>query len=836
MPSAATPGSGALTLTVDGTGFVAASQIEWNGTALPTVFVSAAQLTATVPAADLASQTSATVTVVNPAPSQGTSNPVSFLVTPATATVTVAEADLSPPGSPAAVIAADFNHDGVPDLAVVLSASTVLPNSIAIYLGNGDGTFGAPQTFAVGNDPVALCAADFNGDGKLDLAVLNDQDATVSILLGNGDGTFQAQTTISTGLNPESIVAGDFNSDGHIDLAIANTSASVSVLLGNGDGTFTAKPNFAVGSHPIGITTGDFNGDGRLDLAVADAGIGVVFIFFGNNDGTFTPHRNFSTTSTPHSVIAVDLNGDGILDLVTADENCSVGPCPAGLISVLLGNSDGTFQSAVTYPTGSTAYQVVTGDFNGDGFTDLATANMQANSASVLLGNGAGKFAAPINLPVAGAPTALAVSDFNSDGRLDLALASLPGSSTSSTSVNILVQAGVASLSASSLTFPSENFGVAAPTQSVTLSNTGSAALVYSNVSITGADPADYTATSDCGTSVPIGGTCTVTVTFVPQSNGTRTASLDVSTGPQANATVSTVMLTGSGIAPNATLNVSALAFNPQIVGTAGGNQFFTLSSTGNVALTFGPLSVSGPNVGDFSVSTTCPATIAVGTSCSIYVTFTPSAGGARSAVLTVSDSAPGGAQTVNLSGTGQDFSFAATGSSSKSVSSGQSATYQLQVTPQGDFNQSVTLSCSGAPATTVCTVNPPSVPMNGSTTATVSVSVTTEAASAMPSPGPGSPPIDGRRLYPIIVVCLMLLCAIVAARRAGLHPPASVARLAAFALVMILCAGLSACIGSTGGGGGTHTTGTPAGTYTLTVTGSSSPLVHAVTLTLTVQ
>jgi hypothetical protein len=758
-------------------------------------------------------------------------------VTPATATVTTGETDLSPSGTPAAVIAADFNQDGIPDLAVVLSAGTVLANSVAIYLGNGDGTFGAPQAFAVGTDPVALCAADFNGDGKLDLAVLNDQDATVSILLGNGDGTFQAQKTAPTGLNPVSVAAGDFNSDGHIDLAVANTSASVSVLLGKGDGTFTAKPDFATGSHPIGIATGDFNGDGRLDLAVADAALNVVFIFFGNNDGTFTAHRNFATGSPPHSLIAADLDGDGILDLVTADENCSVGPCPAGLISVLLGNSDGSFQTNVTYPTGSTAYQVVAGDFNGDGIPDLATANMQAHSASVVLGDGTGKFAAPIDLPVAGAPTALTVSDFNSDGRLDLALVSLPGSTTLTPSINILLQAGVAALSATSLTFPSENFAVPAPTQSFTLSNTGSAALAVSNISITGADPADFTATNDCGASLPIGGICTITVAFVPQSNGTRAASLNVSTGASTSTIVSTVLLTGTGIAPNATLNVSALAFGPQIVSTTGGNQFFTLTSSGNANLAFGSISVTGANAGDFSPSTTCAATVTIGNSCDIFVTFTPSAGGARSAVLTISDSAPGGTQSVNLSGTGQDFVMSPTGSGSMSVSPGQSGGFQLKVAPQGGFNQSVTLSCTGAPATTSCTLSPASVPMNGSAAVDVNVTVFTQANSRVPSARPGGPSMDGRHWYPIVAACLLLLWIGVASRRSSLHSPATAARMAACAVAIVLCAALSGCIGSAGGGGGgTHMDGTPAGTYTLTITGTSTPLTQAVTLKLTVQ
>jgi hypothetical protein len=294
------------------------------------------------------------------------------------------------------------------------------------------------------------------------------------------------------------------------------------------------------------------------------------------------------------------------------------------------------------------------------------------------------------------------------------------------------------------------------------------------------------------------------------------------------------VLLTGTGMAPNATLNVTALAFNPQIVSTAGGNQFFTLTNSGNVNLTFGSISVTGANPGDFATTTTCAASVPVGATCSVFVTFTPSAGGPRSAVLTISDSAPSGTQTVNLSGTGQDFAIAAAGSGSQSIAPGQSAGFQLQVMPQGGFNQSVTLGCSGAPATTTCTVSPASVPMNGSAGVNVSVTVFTEAASAALPRRPGGPLTDAQRLYPIFVICLLALCIAVAKRRDALDSPASAARLAGFAVMVALIAGLSGCVGSTGGG--THIQGTLAGTYTLTVTGNSAPLTQTVTLTVTVQ
>ena len=153
---------------------------------------------------------------------------------------------------------------------------------MSIFLGNGDGTFQNPVTYAVGSDPVALVTGDFTGDGRTDLAVANegsfDSDGNlipgtgdVSVLLGNGDGTFQAQITYAAGSDPVALVAGDFTGDGRTDLAVANYDDNdVSILLGNGDGTFQNQITYAAGSFPRALVTGDFTGDGRTDLAVAN--------------------------------------------------------------------------------------------------------------------------------------------------------------------------------------------------------------------------------------------------------------------------------------------------------------------------------------------------------------------------------------------------------------------------------------------------------------------------------------------------------------------------------------------------------------------------------------
>jgi hypothetical protein len=178
----------------------------------------------------------------------------------------------------------DFNADGRLDAVVAGGGTTTYPDSgLAVSLGNGDGTFtqasGSP--ISLGKNLTAIVTADFNGDGKLDLAVTDSGGNAVMILLGNGDGTFAVVTTILVGNQPDAIVAADFDNDGKLDLAVANyADGTITLLLGNGDGTFTeaAGSPYAVGYGPYQIAAADFNGDGKLDLAVANLGDDSVSI------------------------------------------------------------------------------------------------------------------------------------------------------------------------------------------------------------------------------------------------------------------------------------------------------------------------------------------------------------------------------------------------------------------------------------------------------------------------------------------------------------------------------------------------------------------------------
>lgn len=334
------------------------------------------------------------------------------------------------------IVEADFNGDGIPDLAVTDFDS----GGVIVFLGKGNGYFESPKTtLATGQFPgTYLAVGDFNGDGKPDLALIgmgccypaNTEPGYVAIFLGNGDGTFTpTAASPSTGFAPIGIAVGDFNEDGIPDLAVANacgadnvcggSNGTVTILLGNGDGTFTAAASPVVGEGPFGIAVADFNGDGNLDLAVANYTSGTVTILLGKGDGTFTATASSLTVGMqPEIPVAADFNGDGVPDLAVAFYG------EAGGLDVFIGNGDGTFSTTGPIPGVDGTTGVVVGDFNGDGIADLAAPeglNHDINAAYLLLGIGTGSFTlTDITNPGLGVK-ALAVGDFNGDGVTDLA-------------------------------------------------------------------------------------------------------------------------------------------------------------------------------------------------------------------------------------------------------------------------------------------------------------------------------------------------------------------------------------------------------------------------------
>jgi hypothetical protein len=532
-PATATPGGAAFTLTVNGTGFLSGAQVYWNDSPRQTSFGSSERLTAVIDASDIAVAGTASVTVVNPAPGGGASNVQFFQITTPVPNITLSQNNVPAGSSPQRDVAADFNRDGKMDLA----AADGVNNRIVVLLGNGDGTFQPPAYYATGSNPSYLVVADFNGDGTLDIAAADYNGNTVSILLGSGNGTFQAHAEYPTGASPVALAVGDFNGDGRLDLASVNSAGnSVSILLGNGNGTFQPRADIPADTDPRSIAAGDFNGDGILDLAVGNFGNfagNAVSVFLGNGDGTFQPKVDYPVNGAPLSIVTADFNGDDKLDLAV-DNSCGVSAqCGRpGTVSILLGNGDGTFETHVDYPAGSFPYTIVAGDFNGDGKIDLAVTDLDSQILNILIGAGDGTFPTSTQIPTNGSPVGLLAADFNGDGKLDFAV----GSDT----VIIMLQNEVPLPTVTALTLnPTSVSGGRNSTGTVTLS--GPAPAGGATVALSSSNPAVATIPAPSSVTVAAAATsATFTLNSQPVSantsatisatynNSTKTAALAV--------------------------------------------------------------------------------------------------------------------------------------------------------------------------------------------------------------------------------------------------------------------------------------------------------------------
>ena len=269
-----------------------------------------------------------------------------------------------------AVVAGDFNGDGKLDLAVSMVGYGSGLGSMTILLGKGDGTFSpAPNAPTVGYSDYVFAAADFNGDGKLDLLV--NESSSGRILLGNGDGTFTQGPVVGI---PITLAVADLNGDGIPDLVAGGNTNAAWVYLGNGDGSFTpVGMGLPEGSLIGSAVVADFNGDGIPDIAVVGKNYSPVTVFLGKGDGTFTPVAGSpnSPVSEPGGIAAADLNHDGKLDMVITNWNSSIGYSQNPDLTVLLGNGDGTFTQTPGDTQLNGAWSIVAGDFNGDGTPDL---------------------------------------------------------------------------------------------------------------------------------------------------------------------------------------------------------------------------------------------------------------------------------------------------------------------------------------------------------------------------------------------------------------------------------------------------------------------------------
>jgi hypothetical protein len=337
----------------------------------------------------------------------------------------VQEANYSVGKGPVSVAIEDLNKDGYLDIVTANYKS----NSVSVLFGNSIGTFSpAPHSpYSVGTHSWSVSIADLNGDSYLDIVIANKGDNSVSVLLGNSAGTFaQApDSPYSVGVEPRSVAIADLNKDGYLDIVTANyESNSVSILLGCSGVAFSQSKNspYSVGTNPYSVVIGDLNKDGYLDIVTANYGAHSISALLGNSVGTFSqaPNSPYSVGVQPHSIAIPDLNKDGYLDIVVVNSG-------SNSISVLLGNSAGTFSQAPNspYTTGENPVSVAIADLNKDNNLDIVIANHGAHSVSVLLGNSAGTFFLSSNFPYSAAtyPTSVKIADLNKDGNLDIVTA-----------------------------------------------------------------------------------------------------------------------------------------------------------------------------------------------------------------------------------------------------------------------------------------------------------------------------------------------------------------------------------------------------------------------------
>ncbi len=624
LPTAVQPGAPGLTVTVNGTGFVPGSVVYWNATPRITQWTGNSQLSASLTAADVAAPGTGSVSVVNPGPGGGQSNVVWLPVAYPSPAPVPAVSTIQASSGPSSVVAADFNNDGKLDLAVSNSGA----NTVSILLGNGDGTFAAKVDYPTGNAPMAVAVGDFNHDGIPDLVVANQSDNTVSVLLGAGGGTFGSQTVHATGDGPSAVVVADLNGDGNLDLGVANQAGNgVSILFGNGDGTFAPQLAYPAGESPDALIAADFNGDGKLDLAVGNDVTpgGTVTILLNHGDGSYLPGVAYNTGDSV-SLVAADFNGDGILDFVAVNYL-------AQSLSVYLGKGDGTFKSEPSQTTRLSPKLVglAAADVNGDGSLELLMGGNANIGFTAVVNDDAGTFSTILQSGAVSGTTALAVGDFNNDGSIDAVLAS-SGSNT----ISVVLQSPAVALSSAGLNFGNVQVG-GNGTQTVTLTNSGSAVLQIGNVSAGGS----FSQTNNCTGGIAPGNACTVTVTFSPTAAGTQTGVLTIADnapgGPQ------TVTLSGAG----ATFTVSiGLALNAVVGGNVLSSNTVTLSSPAPAGGWMVNLFCSNPAVASVppSVSVAAGATVSsafsVATSAvssSTPVTVTASVNGANAtALLTV--------------------------------------------------------------------------------------------------------------------------------------------------------------------------------------------------------
>jgi hypothetical protein len=674
--------------------------------------------------------------------------------------------------------AVDLNGDNKLDLLFVTEDNTNNHWTLFSLLGNGNGTFAAPTIATQGQFTyIQTAVGDFNGDHKLDFAVL-DNSGAINVFLGNGDGTFHSSQSFFAGTNAASLISVDFNNDGKLDLIFSSPSGE-NLCVGKGDGTFGPATTFFGPFGPVAAVA-DLNGDGVPDLVVEGQ------ILLGNGDGTVRPLPLAQSNAT--YTLAADINGDGKLDLVGFN-----GLLP-GQLQYALGNGDGTFGTPVGLETIPSHFATISSPLGGDLNND--------NKPDILFGFD-GAIVSMLNI------NTMPAADFLVRASAPSPLVVAPGSSATSTVTLTAIGgfSGSATLSCSGL--PS---GATCNFSSASISAGGSSTLTINTTSSTavGTYPVAIVATGS-GATHSIGFSLAVAT-----SAGVTTAVVSPNflnfgvQAPGSSSSPQTVQLTNAGTA--------ALSIASGGISISGANASdFSISNN------------------------TCGSTLAPAASCAISIIFGPTGSGSRSASLMVTDNATASPQFASLSGSTPDFSVAPTSPTTASVTPGQTATYTLSVAASAGFTGKASFTCTGAPAKSTCTVSPTSVTLSTTPSpVTVSVATTASSQLiAPPISKLGVPPLRPMILSLLMMLTAAMLVLLLRQRQVRFAHAIPLATVLAGALAFGACGGGSSS-NSNGGGNGGSLGGTQSGTYTITVTATSgsgsSAATHNATFTLTVQ
>jgi hypothetical protein len=598
---------------------------------------------------------------------------------------------------------ADFNNDGFPDVAYI----SVEPNAIQIMLNNESGGLITGSSLNVSSDTYfneSTAAADFNRDGNLDLAF--PANMGVGVTFGNGNGTFQPPVYIPLTQDSYWVAVGDFNRDGIPDIvASLNNYEGFAVLLGNGDGTFAAPVYYANGIATRYLTVADLNGDGYPDLIAVDINYNSFYVLLNAGNGTLLPAVQYQGPESYiyfAGMVAADMDGDGKLDLVVQ----AAGICNSNCFEIFLGNGDGTLQPGQVFGVlqafggAGDGGEISVADFNHDGKLDVATQistaspflMMQMAGPAPTMSPGVLSFASQavgsqslgqyVILYQPGSTTitvnSIAVSgDFQTNNEcVDYVLppgntscqftvsfspsaagvrtGQLTLNSSGGTQYMYLTGTGTAAnnvtVSPASIAFGTELLGTSYQ-QTVTVTNIGSQVVTFTSVALGGADPSDFVVNDLCGSSLAVGASCSVQVSFHPTKPGARAASLNITdsavTSPQ------TVALSGTGNA--LFVSNTLLDFGDVNVGSSS-SEPLELRNLGPKPISITQVKIGGRNPSSFSQTNTCGASIPAKGSCKFTVKFTPQTQGLLDATLDITTNGSGTNATtaVSLSGHGE--------------------------------------------------------------------------------------------------------------------------------------------------------------------------------------